>query len=140
MQKFLCDKCGIETKPYWEIALTGPTNNAIMNQGSRLIGTMLINNKLINEYIDHEFLAPKHREIFKAMLSLYTMQLEVDMLTLSKELKDRNTYEEIGGAAYLASLVDRAFDEDEPDLDTDVHELCEVCFLSLKDKLKGALK
>jgi replicative DNA helicase len=47
----------------------------------------------------------KHRNIFEAMLELYSHQKAIDVLTLSTELKSRKLLQQIGGQGYLTDLV-----------------------------------
>ena len=45
-----------------------------------------------------------HKEIFKAMLDLHRKNSPVDALTVSEELKKKNSLNMVGGRAYIASL------------------------------------
>ena len=51
-----------------------------------------------------DFYDSNHREIFEAMRELYRRSAPVDALTVSEELKKRNSLEMVGGRAYIASL------------------------------------
>lgn len=46
-----------------------------------------------------------HKEIFTAIRELYSRNEPVDTLTVSEELKKRNSLEMVGGRAYIASLA-----------------------------------
>ncbi|MEE0745905.1 MAG: replicative DNA helicase, partial [Anaerovoracaceae bacterium] len=51
-----------------------------------------------------DFYDSNHREIFEAIQDLYRRSAPVDALTVSEELKKRNSLEMVGGRAYIASL------------------------------------
>jgi len=51
-----------------------------------------------------DFYNQMHREIYEAILELYRKNAPVDTLTVSEELKRRNSLEMAGGRAYVASL------------------------------------
>lgn len=47
-----------------------------------------------------------HQKIFQAISDLYAKNEPVDLVTLANKLKQKDQLEEIGGATYLANLVD----------------------------------
>lgn len=51
-----------------------------------------------------DFYDSNHKEIFEAIQDLYRRSAPVDALTVSEELKKRNSLEMVGGRAYIASL------------------------------------
>jgi len=51
-----------------------------------------------------DFYKEAHREIYEAILEIYGRNEPVDLITLSEELKKRNTLEAVGGILYLADL------------------------------------
>lgn len=51
-----------------------------------------------------DFYKEAHREIYEAILEIHGRNEPVDLITLSEELKKRNTLEAIGGILYLADL------------------------------------
>jgi replicative DNA helicase len=53
-----------------------------------------------------DFYKEAHRKIFAACVELFEKSEPVDLVTLANELMRRKVLEEVGGAAYLASLVD----------------------------------
>ena len=75
-----------------------------------LISSILVDNSALLEII--EILAPEdfyrsaHQNIFSSIISLFERNEPIDLITLSNELKKNNLLEEIGGAAYLAGLID----------------------------------
>jgi replicative DNA helicase len=54
-----------------------------------------------------DFYRESHRKIFRAMLALSEKGEPIDLITLSDLLKARGELQEIGGATYLAELVDK---------------------------------
>lgn len=53
-----------------------------------------------------DFYREAHRKVFRAMLDLHEAKTPIDLVTMTDALKRRGEVEEIGGAAYLATLVD----------------------------------
>ena len=51
-----------------------------------------------------DFYSEMHKEIFTAMIEIYRRNAPVDTLTVSEELKKRNSLEMVGGRAYIAAL------------------------------------
>jgi len=54
-----------------------------------------------------DFYIHRHRWIWEAFISLHEQRIPIDLLTVSDELGKRNQLNEIGGPAYLTSLVNR---------------------------------
>jgi replicative DNA helicase len=75
-----------------------------------LLGGILLDNEAIHRV--QEILTPSdlyresHRKILKAMLELNEQREPCDLITLTDQLKRRGDLEEVGGAPYLATLVD----------------------------------
>ncbi|WP_053955070.1 replicative DNA helicase [Inediibacterium massiliense] len=73
-----------------------------------VLGSMILDRDAIietSEIIKEEdFYKQAHKEIFDAILSLYNRDEPVDLVTLSEELTQRQTLENIGGITYLTSL------------------------------------
>ncbi len=73
-----------------------------------VLGAMLINQEAINIAIEQlnpeDFYKEANKEIFQAIIELYSRNEPVDIITLSEELKKRGTLENVGGVSYLASL------------------------------------
>jgi replicative DNA helicase len=53
-----------------------------------------------------DFYREGHRKIYRAMLTLHRQRQPIDLVTMVQLLKDEGDIEEIGGAAYLAALID----------------------------------
>jgi replicative DNA helicase len=53
-----------------------------------------------------DFFPDTHRRIYRAMLELYQRSATIDLLTLREELDRGGATERVGGASYLAALLD----------------------------------
>ena len=75
-----------------------------------ILGGILVDNEAINRAL--EIITPEdlyretHRKIMRAMIELNTRNEPCDLITLTSILKKKGELEEIGGGAYLATLVD----------------------------------
>lgn len=73
-----------------------------------VLGSVLLNKEALYEVLEvlkpDDFYSEMHQEIYEAVLSLYRKNEPVDMLTVSEELKKRNTLEMVGGRSYVAML------------------------------------
>lgn len=74
-----------------------------------LLGCILINSELFaktKEYITEKaFYRTAHKEIYKAMEELIAEGKDIDTVTVNDKLKQNGVHEDIGGAVYLASLI-----------------------------------
>ncbi len=75
-----------------------------------VLGSMLIDNEAIHRVVElltsETFYREAHRRIFDAIINLYQRNEPADLVTVTTELKSKGQIEEVGGAAYLSSLVD----------------------------------
>jgi replicative DNA helicase len=75
-----------------------------------ILGGILLDNQGLNAVVEllsaREFYSDSHRRIFEAILSLSDRSEPIDLITLSNILKDQKQLDKVGGAAYLAGLVD----------------------------------
>jgi len=75
-----------------------------------VLGGILVNNAYLNvvlsQLVPEDFYLDAHRQILEGMVRLMDRGQPIDLLTLSDELQRNGLLEEIGGAAYLASLMD----------------------------------
>ncbi|MBU4317379.1 MAG: replicative DNA helicase [Proteobacteria bacterium] len=89
-------------------SLTLPPQNIEAEES--LISSILVDNSALYEIIEilspENFYRSNHQKIFAAIIKLFERSEPVDLITLSNELKNRNQLEEIGGASYLAGLID----------------------------------
>lgn len=75
-----------------------------------ILGGILLDNSAINHVLEtiqtEDFYKESHRKIFKSMLELSDANDPIDLVTLSGTLKKNGSLEKVGGAGYLATLVD----------------------------------
>ena len=75
-----------------------------------ILGGILINNDALTRIIDiledEDFYREAHVNIFQGMATLYNNNEPIDFITLSQYLTTKNLLEKVGGAEYLASLVE----------------------------------
>ncbi len=75
-----------------------------------IISAILIDNAALLDIVDilspEDFYRSAHQKIFAAITSLFTDNEPADLVTLTNRLKESGHLEEIGGATYLAKLVD----------------------------------
>jgi replicative DNA helicase len=76
-----------------------------------VIGGILLDNAALDRAIElvipEDFYREVHRKIMRAMLALSERHEPVDLVTLADVLRSRNELQEVGGASYLAELVER---------------------------------
>jgi replicative DNA helicase len=75
-----------------------------------LLGSILLRPEAIHEVVDiltpESFYAHKHRMIFGSMFDTFKKGEPVDLVSLSSRLKELKELDQVGGMAYLTSLVD----------------------------------
>ena len=54
--------------------------------------------------VPEDFYKEEHKVIYESMLKLYNSQSEIDLITLTDELRDQGYLDDIGGIAYITSL------------------------------------
>ena len=73
-----------------------------------VLGSALLDKDALFDVVElltaDDFYNEAHKEIFKAVTDLYKKSAPVDVLTVSEELKRRNSLEMVGGRAYIAAL------------------------------------
>jgi replicative DNA helicase len=73
-----------------------------------LLGSILIDKDAMIKIADmvesSDFYKNSHRSIFESMVSLYSKNEPIDLLTLSAKLEEKGHLESIGGRTYLAEL------------------------------------
>ncbi|HUC95534.1 MAG TPA: replicative DNA helicase [Candidatus Saccharimonadia bacterium] len=74
-----------------------------------LLGSVLIDSDAIVKIADivtpDDFYDEKHRDIYKAIVTLYENHSPIDVLTLSNKLQETGNLAKIGGASYLTELT-----------------------------------
>lgn len=75
-----------------------------------ILGAILLDNAVCNQAIEllrrEDFFLDSHRRIFDKMVGLTERLMPIDLITLSDELRRAGEFEQIGGATYIASLID----------------------------------
>jgi replicative DNA helicase len=75
-----------------------------------VLGGLLLDNRTwesVSEVLeDADFYSHKHRNIYRAIKSLVEQEQPVDVVTVSEELEELGTLEDVGGMAYLGELAD----------------------------------
>lgn len=73
-----------------------------------VLGAMLLDREAIVAGVEmvrgEDFYHESHKQIYESILSVFTRDEPVDLITLSEELKKRGSLEAIGGTVYLADL------------------------------------
>ncbi len=74
-----------------------------------LLGCLMLDKDAIVKVVDfiksEDFYKGIHQDIYQAMAELYERSDPIDILSVSARLKERNKLEDIGGSAYLTSLI-----------------------------------
>jgi len=75
-----------------------------------VLGGILIENQAINKVMEiltpDDFYRDGHRKIYGALIDLSERDEPADLITMTNELRKKNQLDAIGGASYLASLID----------------------------------
>lgn len=75
-----------------------------------VLGAILLENEALLKALEilrpEHFYRPAHRKILEAVLVLFERNEPIDQLTLTDVLRRRNQLEEVGGATYLATLME----------------------------------
>ena len=75
-----------------------------------ILSAILVDNDTLLEVLEilspEDFYRSAHQKIFSAISELFSKNEPVDLVTLTNILREHDRLEEIGGAAYLANLVD----------------------------------
>jgi len=75
-----------------------------------ILSAVLIDNEALIDILEKlspaDFYRSTHQKIFTAVSELFSRNEPVDLVTLTNILRERGWLEEIGGATYLANLVD----------------------------------
>lgn len=74
-----------------------------------LLGCLMIDPEAIIKVVDflipRDFYKRNHQSIYGVMKGLFEKREPIDVLSVSSKLKEKNQFEEIGGASYLTGLV-----------------------------------
>lgn len=74
-----------------------------------VLGSLLLDKDAIIKIVDlltpGDFYREAHSRIYQAMIDLYEKKMPIDVVTLTDKLEKEGILEEVGGASYLATLV-----------------------------------
>ena len=77
-----------------------------------VLSAILLDNSTLLDVLEtlgpEDFYRSAHAKMFEAITELFTKNEPVDLVTLANILKEKGQLEEVGGATYLAKLVDTA--------------------------------
>ena len=75
-----------------------------------VLGGILLENEAISRVLEtlitDDFYRESHRKIFNSMIELFEKNEPIDLITLTNVLKSKSQLDDVGGGAYLATLVD----------------------------------
>jgi replicative DNA helicase len=75
-----------------------------------ILGAILLDNAVCNQAIEllsrEDFFFDSHRRIFDKMVALNERSTPIDLITLGDELRKATEFEQVGGATYIALLID----------------------------------
>ena len=97
-------------QPHATDSLRVPPQN--VEAEASIISAVLIDNTTLNDVLEilkpDDFYRTAHQQIFSAISDLAARAEPVDLVTLNNRLKETGQLEAVGGAAYLARIVDSA--------------------------------
>ncbi|AEM74303.1 replicative DNA helicase [Caldicellulosiruptor acetigenus] len=74
-----------------------------------VVGAMLLSREVISDVAEilteEDFATPQLKEIFAAIMDLFEEGKPVDVITVAERLRERGTFDAVGGSEYLTSLV-----------------------------------
>ena len=75
-----------------------------------VLGSMLVSKDAVQVAVEvlkpDDFYREDNKEIYAAMMDIYSVGREIDMITVTEQLKLRGTLERVGGTQNLATLID----------------------------------
>ncbi|MCF7919640.1 MAG: replicative DNA helicase [Candidatus Cloacimonetes bacterium] len=79
-----------------------------LNAEAAILSAMLIDDynvsKVMTSLTEKDFYRNSHKMIFRAMQKLFNEDIEIDLITLTNELKKTGEFEKVGGLAFLNDL------------------------------------
>ena len=94
-------------KPNEQIFKGLPPQNIEAEQS--VLGCLIIDKEAIIKVADflepEDFYKTSHQKIYNAILDLYNKHEPIDIVSVTNKLKERKQLSEVGGASYLASLI-----------------------------------
>lgn len=98
---------------YWKLGIRNFMNLKLPPQDidaeRSVLGALMLDKNAIIRVADlikaDNFYTPTHTRIFEAIFELFERGEPIDILTVTKKLKDKNLLTEVGGSAYLTDLI-----------------------------------
>src|SRR2546421_12545145 len=76
-----------------------------------VLGSIIIDPEALEQVVSflkvEDFYRDAHRSIYDVILRLYQQREPADFITICDDLERNNKLEQVGGASYIASLIDR---------------------------------
>jgi replicative DNA helicase len=98
-----------EATPMTEAAPAGRVPPQAVEAEVAVLGAMLLDSAAIGvaaELLDEtSFYRGAHRKIFRAVMDLFARDEAVDLVTVTQELKRTKDLDDVGGAAYLSTVI-----------------------------------
>lgn len=95
------------TKKFKNAKLRIPPQN--IESEKALLGSVMLKPDILYDILDivspDVFYTAKHRLIYDSMVDLFNKREPIDLLSLSSRMKERGTFEDVGGTSYLTELV-----------------------------------
>ena len=74
-----------------------------------VIGSILMDRECLATVIEYiraeDFYDPRNKELFEAIMDLFNFDKPIDIITVAEQLRQRGTFEKIGGEIYLADIA-----------------------------------
>src|SRR5262245_51698403 len=75
-----------------------------------VLGGILLDNQQLDRMVEmlkpEDFYVPANRSVFEAMVDLFGAAQPIDVVTLTNRLQEKERLAAIGGASYIARLLD----------------------------------
>lgn len=81
-----------------------------LNAEAAVLSAMMIDNRVVAQVIEglneEDFYRNAHKFIFSSMINLFESSIEIDIITLINNLKQKNLLEKVGGESFINDLSD----------------------------------
>ena len=75
-----------------------------------LLGAIMLRPEVMHDVsvsvYPESFFADKHRDIYRAILDVFSKGNPIDLLTVTEKLKDKGLLDRVGGASYITELIE----------------------------------
>ena len=94
-----------------EVDMQGRVMPQAIDFEEAVLGAMMLDTNaavtVIDALSEEMFYKDSHQKIFKAIHQVFSKNDPIDLLSVSKQLRQNGTLEQVGGSYYLASLTNR---------------------------------